>query len=95
MEEPPLVSRNTMSVRQTFWGRTREPPARSSPIMVERPPAIKFDNRAKVPRGMVIGSSSASATIYIYEIIDKIACDTANSAPFQAKNTSIHSVTGD
>jgi len=22
MEEPPLVSLNTMSVRQTFWGRT-------------------------------------------------------------------------
>jgi hypothetical protein len=39
-----LVSRNTMSVRQTFWGRTREPPARSSLLMVERPPAIKFDN---------------------------------------------------
>jgi hypothetical protein len=69
MEEPPLVSLNTMSVRQTFWGRTREPPARSSLLMVERPPAIKFDNRAKVPWGMVIGSSSASATIHLKLLI--------------------------
>src|SRR5262245_7704085 len=85
MEEPPLVSLNTMSVRQTFWGRTRKPPARSSLLMVERPPAIKFDNRAKVPLGMVIGRRSAPAAIHLKSLI-KWHKGTASSELFQAKN---------
>jgi len=69
MEEPQLVSLNTMSVRQTFWGRTREPPARSSLFRMERPPAIKFDNRAKVPCGMVITSSAGLAAKHLKLLI--------------------------
>jgi hypothetical protein len=94
MEEPPLVSLNTMSVRQTFWGRTREPPARSSLFMVERPPAIKFDNRAKVPWGMVIGGSSVSTTRRL-KLLMKSLGDAASLNSFRQKNTAIHSVTGD
>src|SRR5262245_33000153 len=85
MEELPLASLNTMSVRQTFWGRTREPPARSSLPMEERPPAIKFDNRAKVPLGMIVGSSSALCAIPLKPLI-KLYGDTAGSKLFQAKN---------
>jgi hypothetical protein len=36
---------------------------------MERPPAIKFDNRAKVPWGMVIGTSSASPTTQLKLLI--------------------------
>jgi hypothetical protein len=94
MEEPLSVSLNTMSVRQTFWGRTREPPARSSLVMMERPPAIKFDNQAKVPWGMVIGGSSVSTTRRL-KLLMKSLGDTASPNSLRQKNTAIHSVTGD
>jgi hypothetical protein len=94
MEEPPLVSLNTMSGRQTFWGRTCEPPARSSLFRMERPPAIKFDNRAKVPWGMVIGSSSASPRTYL-KLLIKLDGIRKDQALPRKKITAIHSGTGD
>src|SRR5262249_16275957 len=60
MEEQHLVSLNTMKRSQDFWGKNPRASPRSSVFRMERPPAIKFDNRPKVPGGAIIAAVLAT-----------------------------------